>query len=364
MSDEKAGNPRPGPGEWTGPDERLSPVARAAFEVVATGPLALLHDSGRPGHAHLGVTASGAADRASAAAANRLVGNRPGAAVVEAVFGGLELRAGRALLVALTGASGTAVVTEQAGERGSAEAGAEAEAGRAGDGSPAETTLDPKPGGARIRRVVEHPAGTSFTVGAGDSLLLTPPASGLRYYLAVRGGFDAEPVLGSRSTDVLSGLGPAPLAAGDLLQLAGEHEGGVGARPAATSIPPPLPAAGTARLAVLPGPRRDWFGERGWRQLLDTGWVVGTDSNRVGLRLTVADDAGAGVQRAPGHEGELASEGMVAGAVQIPPSGRPVVFLRDHPVTGGYPVIAVLTEAAVDTAAQLRPGDAVRFREA
>jgi biotin-dependent carboxylase-like uncharacterized protein len=290
-----------------------------AAEVVSTGPLALLEDSGRPGYAHLGVTASGAADRASYAAANRLVGNRPGAACVEALLGGLEVKARQTLLVAVTGARASVFVT----------------AGR--DGSTAE-----------------QPTGTSVTLFAGDAIRLGAPWSGIRSYLAVRGGLDAERVLGSRSTDVLSALGPAPLRAGDLLRLAGE----AGEWPAAAAIPPRLDERAGV-LELRRGPRDDWFGDRGWDALLSTAWTVGPDSNRVGVRLAPADRR-AGLERT--RDGELQSEGMVAGAVQIPPNGEPVVFLRDHPVTGGYPVIGVVTAAGVDTAAQLKPGDSVRFR--
>jgi biotin-dependent carboxylase-like uncharacterized protein len=315
----------------------------AAFEVLAAGPLTLLQDAGRPGFAHLGVTASGAADQAAYDAANRLVGNESWAAALEVVFGGLELRARRTLLVALTGAPATAMVTEFV---------------RVGRHSASYSDV----AAARIRRTVVNPAGTSFTVLAGDTIALGAPATGLRSYLAVRGGFDAERVLGSRSSDVLSGLGPAPLRPGDLLDLAGDEHGTAGDWPDATLIPPTLPRSGPVLLAISRGPRNEWFGDDGWATLLRTFWVVGADSNRVGVRLEGPD--GAAVARLLDHAGELPSEGMVVGAVQIPPSGQPVVFHRDHPVTGGYPVIGVLTEGALDRAAQLRPGDPVRFASA
>ncbi|WP_382305598.1 biotin-dependent carboxyltransferase family protein [Herbiconiux sp. UC225_62] len=365
----------------------------AAFEVLTTGPLALLQDEGRPGYAHLGVTASGAADRGAYAAANRLVGNEPGAAAIEVVFGGLELRALRTILVSLTGAPAVATVTEfaRSGRHsrvagpgvsapvaaggvsdGTSSGGGDSARGddapsqrgpAGGGGAPravdASTVVDVVDAARRIRRTVVNPAGTSFAVFAGDTIALGPPESGLRSYLAVRGGFAGERVLGSRSSDVLSGLGPAPLRVGEVLDIAGDEQGGSGDWPGTTLIPPPLPRSGPATLAISRGPRDDWFGDAGWHGLLDAAWTVGTDSNRVGVRLT-AD--GAAIQRAPGHGGELPSEGMVVGAVQIPPSGQPVAFLRDHPVTGGYPVIGVLTEAALDRAAQLRPGDLVRFR--
>jgi biotin-dependent carboxylase-like uncharacterized protein len=299
------------------------------FEVLAAGTLTLLQDGGRPGFAHLGVTTSGAADRGASAAANRLVGNEPGACCLEVVFGGLEMGATATALVAVTGATGlvTVITTEFR------------------DGTPGS-------------RVVVHPVGYSFTVQPGDRVTIGAPTDGLRSYLAVRGGFLADRALGSRATDVLSGLGPPPVRSGDVLATADE----AAEWPAAEFIPPRLPRHAPVVLQLTRGPRDDYFGDAGWERLLAGRWEVGADSNRVGLRLASAPAAP--LVRLAGFERELPSEGMVAGAVQIPPGGAPVVFLRDHPVTGGYPVIGVLTEESIDAAAQLRPGDDVRFTAA
>jgi allophanate hydrolase subunit 2 len=333
------------------------------FEVVRTGPLALLQDGGRPGHAHLGVTASGAADRGSFAAANRLVGNRPGAAAIETVFGGLELRVLRTALVAVTGAPATVFVSRPAcgpfGLPAHPVAPLSGTGPSTGDGSTIEAGLTAETGRTAV---FAHPTDRSFVVFAGDTLHLGPPDRGLRNYLAVPGGFAAPPTLGSRSTDVLSGLGPPPLAQGMLLEtahdVAAAHASG--SWPAADFVRPAThipPAGEPLRLSVLRGPRDDRFGDAGWRTLLAAAWTTGAASNRVGVRL----ESPIAVEPLPDGAGELPSEGMVAGAVQVPPNGQPVVFLRDHPVTGGYPVIGVLTEASVDRAAQLRPGDSVRF---
>jgi allophanate hydrolase subunit 2 len=108
---------------------------------------------------------------------------------------------------------------------------------------------------------------------------------------------------------------------------------------------------------VLPGPRLDWFTSRAWTTLTGQPYSVTEDSNRIGLRLD-----GAQLERA--EQGELPSEGMVRGALQIPPSGRPVLFLADHPVTGGYPVLGYVRDADVDRCAQLVPGQRVRFHGA
>ena len=279
--------------------------------VLATGPLTTVQDRGRIGFAGIGVPRSGAADAASAELANRLVGNDAAAAVLEATAGGLRVRAGRTLLVAVTGAPAPVLVDRRAG-----------------------------------------PFGAPFTLRPGSEVALGAPPQGLRTYLAVRGGVDVPPVLGSRSTDMLSGLGPTPLAVGDRLPI-----GKLQAEEPFVDIAPLRPPSSEPVLRVLPGPRRDWLTADAWAALTTADWSVTTDSNRVGLRL-----AGPALARAT--DDELPSEGLVPGAVQVPPDGAPVLFLADHPVTGGYPVLAVVVTADLPAAAQLRPGDRVRFRGA
>ncbi|WP_431037811.1 biotin-dependent carboxyltransferase family protein [Streptomyces sp. P6-2-1] len=283
---------------------------QAALDVLATGPFATLQDLGRPGLAHIGVGRSGAADRASFALANRLLANPEDAAGIEATLGGLAVRALRPLLVAATGA-------------------------------PCPVTVDDTP--VAFNAPVEVPAGAVLRLGR--------PTSGLRTYLAVRGGLAVRPVLGSRATDVLSGLGPDPLSPGTALPVGPPPA----AHPQVDLAPVPDPPAGELTLQVVPGPRAGWFTREALAALLESVWEVGAQSDRVGMRLS-----GPELERAA-DTGELPSEGMVAGALQVPPSGRPVLFLADHPVTGGYPVIAVVTRADVDRAAQARPGQRLRF---
>ncbi len=185
----------------------------------------------------------------------------------------------------------------------------------------------------------------------GATLRLGPPSTGLRSYLAVRGGIETPPVLGSRSTDVLSGVGPDPLAAGDRLPIGRATT----AYPGVDVVPVQLPEGGDVVLRVVDGPRADWFTPAGRAALLSDAYEVTADSNRVGMRLS-----GPELERA--RDDELPSEGMVCGALQVPPSGQPTLFLADHPVTGGYPVIAVVVAADVPLAAQVRPGQRVLFR--
>ena len=160
-------------------------------------------------------------------------------------------------------------------------------------------------------------------------------------YVAVRGGVDVPPVLGSRSTDTLSGLGPSPLAPGDVLP--------VGAEPASQLAVDHAPGTRARELArISPGPRLDWFDPVGFERFVAGTWT-GTDSSRVGVRLTRR------ITR------DLPSEGLVRGAIQVPPDSDPVMLLADHPTTGGYPVIAVVDPEDVALVAQTKPGGTVRF---
>jgi biotin-dependent carboxylase-like uncharacterized protein len=287
-------------------------TADVGLEVVETGPLATVQDLGRPGLAGIGVGTSGAADRASFRLANRLVGNPEGAAGVEVTLGGFAAVARRDLTVAVTGAPCPVTV----GRRGGA-------------------------------------VNTVLRVRAGELLRLGPAARGLRSYVAVRGGLAVDPVLGSAATDVLSGVGPAPLEPGRVLAVGVPTlpMPGVDLAPVA-----PLPAD-EVTLRVVPGPRADWFIEPALPTLLAAPYEVTSRSNRIGLRLD-------GPELPRARESELPSEGMVPGALQVPPTGRPTLFLADHPVTGGYPVIAVVVSTDVDKAAQARPGMRLRFETA
>jgi KipI family sensor histidine kinase inhibitor len=290
-------------------ERATEPVAPEGIEVVRCGPLGTVQDAGRPGYASLGVGRAGAADPPSAALANRLVGNTEAAALLELSFGAtLTFRA--PARVAVTGAPCAL-----------------------SHGGRAESLNAP------------------FVVAAGTSLVIGLATVGLRTYVAVRGGIDVPPELGSRSTDVLSGLGPTPLTAGMVLP--------VGA--ATTGPPPPVEVAPVAALPdgdltvrVLSGPRDDWFTDEALDTFTREPYAVTAESNRVGVRLS-----GPALGRA--RDGELPSEGMVAGSVQVPPGGEPIVFLADHPVTGGYPVIAVVCATDLPTLAQARPGQRVRF---
>ncbi len=278
------------------------------FTVLATGPLTTIQDRGRFGLAHLGVPRAGALDGRAAGLARRLVGTDPDCALLEVTLGGFAARAETGHWVAVTGA-------------------------------PCPVTVD--------GRQVAH--GQAVFVPAGAELRLGEPRTGVRSYVAVAGGIDVEPVLGSRSTDTLGWVGPPRVAEGARLPV-GKPTGA----PFPLDTPRP-PEEGTLRLR--PGPRADWFDDDPLSGLCAAPYTVRQDSNRVGLRLQ-----GTRLARARGDE--LPSEGMVLGAVQVPPDGQPVVFLADHPTTGGYPVVAVVDRVDLWQCGQLRPGEQVRFTRA
>ncbi|MDN7120665.1 biotin-dependent carboxyltransferase family protein [Nocardioides sp. ChNu-153] len=297
--------------------------ARPALLVHRVGGPAYVEDTGRPGQAGIGVGRSGAADRAAHALANRLLGNAPGAAALEVTLGGLELEVtgapGAVVWLCLTGAPAPLVV-----------------AGR------------------------EVGPGALVAARTGDRVAVGTPTRGLRSYLAVRGGIDVPAVLGSRSHDVLAGIGPAPLRPGTVLPVGDEVAG----QPVVDGVPPaPGSDPGDVVLRVVRGPRDDWVADAG---VLTTGaWRASSRTDRVGMRLERGEpgtEAPAGLLRAADHDASLPSEGATRGALQVPPSGEPVLFLADHPVTGGYPVVGVVVDADVDRAAQVRPGETVRFR--
>jgi len=282
-----------------------------ALRVEDPGPLATIQDRGRPGAGAMGISVSGAADRRAASLANRLVGSAHTAAVVEILLGPFRATALADRWIAVTGGLGAFRI----------------------DGRDA----DP-------HRAVFWPAGSALEIG--------PLVTGLRAYLAVRGGIDVSRAAGSRATDTLAGLGPAPLAVGDELPTGAEIAGEV---PPIDAVAWTAPAPGDVILEVAPGPRADWFARDAARALVEGTWHVSSAADRIGVRLE-------GPPLARIRAGELPSEPMVPGALQVPPDGRPVVLGVDGPVTGGYPVVAVATADSLGRLAQARPGTRVRIR--
>ncbi|VFR89888.1 Allophanate hydrolase 2 subunit 1 / Allophanate hydrolase 2 subunit 2 [plant metagenome] len=288
------------------------------IDIVSPGLQTLTQDLGRPGQAGQGVSASGAMDRQSLRLANRLVGNASDEACLETVGGGLQLRSHGDAVVAVTGADVPVTLKDSTG------------------------------------RVWTLACNQPLALSAGDRLTLGVPRAGARAYVSVRGGWQVAPVLGSRATDTLANVGPAALAAGDRLAVNPVTRGAIVQEAACGAHT--LPAAGdTVVLDVCMGPRTDWFTAAAVRTLCEQDWLVTPQSNRVGVRLSGEQSLARAV------EGELPSEGTPTGAIQVPPSGQPVLFLADHPLTGGYPVIACVAPYHLDLAGQIPVGARVRF---
>ncbi|MFV0674929.1 5-oxoprolinase/urea amidolyase family protein [Variovorax sp. tm] len=290
-----------------------------AFEIRAAGLQALLEDGGRHGQAKQGVSASGAMDRRSLQAANRLVGNASDTACIEVAYGGFQLACRGDAVVAVTGAEGPVTLTRADG---------------------AQWPL---------------PRYQPVALAEGDVLALGEPTAGIRSYIAVRGGFDIAPVLGSLSSDTLARVGPAAIAVGDVLPVRAVSAGALVGEPEAP--PTDLP---TVReevvLDIVLGPRTDWFTPDAVELLCGQAWTVTPQSNRVGIRLAGEEAL------ARANHAELPSEGTARGSIQVPASGQPVLFLADHPLTGGYPVIASVATHHLDRAGQIPVNARVRFR--
>lgn len=293
--------------------------APAAFRVESPGMQTLFQDAGRHGQAGQGVGTSGAMDRSALRAANRVVGNGADVACLEVAYGGLTLQALQAAVVAVTGADALIEVLTEQGQR------------------------------------IAVQAYAPLALDAGDRLIVNSPLAGTRNYVAVRGGWAVTPVLGSAATDTLARVGPAALAAGDELQVGT----GSALAPVALTEQPSfaMPKAGdVVCLDVVMGPRADWFAQESLALLGAQEWLVTPQSNRIGIRL----QGEAALVRSQTQE--LPSEGTALGAIQVPASGQPVLFLADHPLTGGYPVIASVASHHLDLAGQIPVNAKVKFR--
>jgi antagonist of KipI len=289
-----------------------------ALEILAPGPLTTVQDLGRYGYGRYGVPPSGAADCFSLRAANLLVGNEEGEAVLEITLMGFWARAFTDLSVAITG----------------------------GD-------LEPRLNGESLGMWGPR------TLKAGDILSFGRPRSGCRAYLALAGGIDVEPVLGSRSTNLVSGFGGLQgraLRKGDrLLTRPHSPASAESRRLLREDLIPPYERNPVLR--VLPGPHDRDFALDARRLFLNSPFTVSTQSDRMGIRLS-----GASLVRREGLEESIVSEGVVPGAVQVPGDGQPIVILVES-VTGGYRKIATVISADLPLLGQLKPADTVRFHE-
>jgi len=303
------------PAAWVMPAWAPPDGARQVFTVRRPGLRTVLQDAGRRGAAALGVPTAGPADPESLGLANRLVGNPAGAAALEVMAQGPTLRVDAPGYLALVGAT------------------------------------------PRIRLdATEVPSGRVVPVGPGQELAIDAVRPGLRTYLAVAGGLVGSSFLDSLASDQLSGLGPGPLRAGDPIYAGpltlplGDH----------LDLDLVAPASAAVDLRVVAGPHHEWFEPDALARLAGATFEVAEASNRVGLRLE-AVTGWRTLRSADRLAAELESQGMVDGALQVPPEGAPIVLLPDHATHGGYPVLAVVATVDQGRLGQLAPGDQVRF---
>lgn len=292
-------------------------VPTEGLAILSTALPLLMQDGGRPGQARQGISVSGAADRASLHLVNRLLGNDDAAPALEVSPGVTRLTVLIAGVMAITGAE-VGVCAED------------------NEGKPVRAGLN-----------------GAFAVEAGDQITLSPPKRGCRAYVGWRGGFAVTPVLGSASFDTLAHVGPPPIRTGDRVGVLSHSGGGCVQQPSPSAFDMPETAE-TVFLDVVCGPRADWFATDALDRFLGQAWTVTPTSNRVGLRLT-----GQPLERK--EQAELPSEATVRGAIQVPTGGQPVLFLSDHPLTGGYPVIANVVARHLDLAGQIPIGARIRF---
>ncbi len=296
------------------------------IRVVAPGPLSLVQDGGRAGFQNLGVSVSGAADINALNTGNRLVGNDPDAAALEILLGGAEFVFEHTVIFALTGA----------------------ETGATLDGVPLALNV-------------------SYAAHAGAQLVFGMATRGLRAYLAVAGGIDTPPVLGSRSTHVASEIGGIEgraLVAGDALHIGEPPEAAISGNvfpgpgsgdPGTDSASQDSPGPPTVNVRVVLGPQDDEFSPEGIEVFLNSMYVVTDQSNRQGLRLD-----GPEIESSTGRY-DIVSDAVVSGSVQVPGDGKPIILLADRQTTGGYAKVATVASVDLPKLGQAAPGTSITF---
>ncbi|SPL69577.1 5-oxoprolinase subunit B/C family protein [Acinetobacter stercoris] len=296
-------------------EKRSSPV----FKITAPGLQMLIQDEGRFNQTNIGVGTAGAMDKSSMHIANRIVGNPADTAAIEVLNGGLKAQIQSPAVIAVAGALSKIHVKFVDGQQ------------------------------------ADYESYQAIALDEGDEFQVLTPTAGLRNYLAVRGGLDVKPVLKSCSFDTLALLGPKPLSIGDVVYHGQLNVSDISLHEVAKTD---LPKVGdTVELDIVMGPRTDWFDQQSIEVLCQQSWLVTNESNRVGLRLAGETSLVRKMTQ------ELESEGTCIGALQVPPSGQPVLFMNDHPLTGGYPVIASVAKHHWDVVAQIPAGCHIRFKK-
>ncbi|MCH7307250.1 urea amidolyase family protein [Acinetobacter sp. NIPH 1852] len=310
------------PTQVTVPATRVVPIKvpqnPVVFTVQNVGLQVLIQDEGRKNVAQLGVGQAGAMDRSAFHCANACVGNPKNAAVLEIYNGGLRLKVMKETVIAVTGAETELWVTYANGY------------------------------------TVKQPLYQPIALDQGDEVYLAKARAGIRNYVAVRGGIAVEQVLNSASYDSLAELGTMPVKFGDEIRSAQLKTECVDLDQSANALPK---VGDQVVVDIVLGPRMDWFTPESIDLLLEQRWLITVESNRIGLRLAGDKPLQCQIKH------ELPSEGCCTGAIQIPASGQPVLFMNDHPITGGYPVIAAVAPYHLDLIAQLAAGCYIQFRK-
>ncbi|WP_036771215.1 5-oxoprolinase/urea amidolyase family protein [Photorhabdus australis] len=291
---------------------------RPSLAILSTGIQTTFQDLGRSGQAGLGISAAGALDKTALRSANRIVGNPSDSACLEIVEGGLSFISHGNVIISITGADCPIVIQTASGQTFQA------------------NSYQP------------------VDLSEGDQVTLGTPKAGVRSYLAVRGGFAQQPILSSRSYDTLAHIGPKPVATGDLLNILSVTRSSAVSMDESPAFNMPSPDD-IVTLDIILGPRTDWFTEEALFLLQNQLWQVTPQSNRVGIRLN------GDTPLSRFNLEELPSEGTAVGAIQVPANGQPVLFLADHPLTGGYPVIGSVANYHLDLAGQIPINAHIRF---
>lgn len=287
----------------------------SSIQIQSPGLFTTVQDLGRPGFGPMGLSPSGAADPLSLRLGNRLVGNPDGAAALEMTLVGGTFLFPEGGVVALAGSDFGASLDDQL-----------------------------------------LPVWTAIKISRGQTLRIGPTRSGARCYLCIQGGIEVNSFMGSASTHILSGLGGfegRALRKGNILNI-GQSFAAFRERKISPHVLQRLSPRKTLR--VTPGPQSDWFAESSEQLFYTNAYRVTEDSNRMGLRLE-------GAAIPPHSKGQMITEGVALGAIQIPDGGQPIILFVEQQTTGGYPKIANVISVDLPSIGQLRPRDEIRFEK-
>ena len=302
------------------PSKRIQVLPKGASPsmlIISPGLLASFQGAGESLFMY-GISRAGALDKGALRSANAMVGNKWDEPCIEISMGGFKALALSPMLLAISGAKAAIHIRKKNGK------------------SYVQNTYEP------------------FLLEATDQISIEVPKAGVRNYLALRGGFLVQEELGSSSYNSLCQLGPAPLKKDDFLYPANKKAQAISNEQSPAN--PFITSKDEISLDIFMGPRTEYFTQEALKTLCSTAYELSSNSDRIGMRL----NADVFLERK--IKSELLSEGIVSGAIQVPANGLPIIFMADHPLTGGYPVIAHLAPSSINKAAQIPVGAKIRFK--